>query len=73
LPSTVLLLTALSVSVFQWRKEQRLVLLFKIVNDLVAIPADNNIEYNQRPSRASNSKQIKVRSFIIAVTLLVRL
>jgi hypothetical protein len=27
------------------RKEQRLVLLFKIVNDLVAIPADNNIEY----------------------------
>jgi hypothetical protein len=31
------------------RKEQRLVLLFKIVNDLVAIPADNNIEYNQRP------------------------
>ena len=36
------------------RKEQRLVLLFKIVNDLVAIPADNNIEYNQRPSRTSN-------------------
>ena len=31
------------------RKEQRLVLLFKIVNDLVAIPADNNIENNQRP------------------------
>jgi hypothetical protein len=25
------------------RKEQRLVLLFKIVNDLVAIPADNNM------------------------------
>jgi hypothetical protein len=44
------------------RKEQRLVLLFKIVNDLVAIPADNNIEYNQRPSRTSNSKQIKVPS-----------
>jgi hypothetical protein len=44
------------------RKEQRLVLLFKIVNDLVAIPADNNIEYNQRPSRTSNSKQIKVLS-----------
>lgn len=41
------------------RKEQRLVLLFKIVNDLVA---DNNIEYNQRPSRTSNSKQIKVLS-----------
>ena len=44
------------------RKEQRLVLLFKIVNDLVAIPADNNIEYSQRPSRTSNSKQIKVLS-----------
>ena len=44
------------------RKEQRLVLLFKIVNDLVAIPAENNIEYNQRPSRTSNSKQIKVLS-----------
>jgi hypothetical protein len=44
------------------RKEQRLVLLFKIVNDLVAIPADNNIEYNQHPSRTSNSKQIKVLS-----------
>jgi hypothetical protein len=44
------------------RKKQRLVLLFKIVNDLVAIPADNNIEYNQRPSRTSNSKQIKVLS-----------
>ena len=44
------------------RKEQRLVLLFKIVNDLVAIPADNTIEYNQRPSRTSNSKQIKVPS-----------
>ena len=41
------------------RKEQRLVLLFKIVNDLVA---DNNIEYNQRPSRTSNYKQIKVLS-----------
>jgi hypothetical protein len=47
---------------YQRRKEQRLVLLFKIVNDLVAIPADNNIEYNQRPSRTSNSKQIKVLS-----------
>jgi hypothetical protein len=44
------------------RKEQRLVLLFKIVNDLVVIPAENNIEYNQRPSRTSNSKQIKVPS-----------
>jgi hypothetical protein len=44
------------------RKEQRLGLLFKILNDLVAIPADNNIEYNQRPSRTSNSKQIKVLS-----------
>jgi hypothetical protein len=44
------------------RKKQRLVLLFKIVNDLVAIPADNNIEYNQRPSRTSNNKQIKVLS-----------
>jgi hypothetical protein len=54
----------MSVSVLYWKLTQvtRLVLLFKIVNDLVAIPADNNIEYNQRPSRASNSKQIKVLS-----------
>jgi predicted amidophosphoribosyltransferase len=44
------------------RKEQRLFLLFKIVNDLVAIPAENNIEYNQRPSRTSNNKQTKVLS-----------
>ena len=36
------------------RNEQRLVFLFKIVNDLV--------EYNQHPSRTSNTKQIKVLS-----------
>ena len=44
------------------RREQRLTLLFKIVNDLVAIPADQYIRYNNRTSRNRHSKQLKVES-----------
>ena len=44
------------------RREQRLTLLFKIVNDLVAIPADHHIRYNNRTSRNRHSKQLKVES-----------
>ena len=44
------------------RREQRLTLLFKIVNDLVAIPADQHIRYNNRTSRNRHSKQLKVES-----------
>ena len=43
-------------------REQRLTLLFKIVNDLVAIPADQHIRYNNRTSRNRHSKQLKVES-----------
>ena len=41
--------------------EQRLILLFKIVNDLVAIPTDD-FTFNNRPSRNSNNRHIKVPS-----------
>ena len=44
------------------RREQRLTPLFKIVNDLVAIPADQHIRYNNRTSRNRHSKQVKVES-----------
>ena len=53
---------------FKWtplaerRREQRLILLFKIVNDLVAIPTDDIITFNNRPSRNTNNRQIKVLS-----------
>jgi hypothetical protein len=43
------------------RREQRLILLFKIVNDLVANPTDD-ITFNNRPGRNSNNRQIKVLS-----------
>jgi hypothetical protein len=43
------------------RREQRLILLFKIVNDLVVIPIDD-ITFNNRSSRNSNNRQIKVLS-----------
>ena len=42
------------------RREQRLTLLFKIINDLVAIPATNHIVFNTRPPRSEQNKQIKV-------------
>ena len=38
------------------RRDQRLTLFFKIVNSLVAIPAD--FQFNPRPSRNRNSKNI---------------
>ena len=42
------------------RREQRLTLLFKIINGLVAIPATDHIVFNTRPSRSGHNKQIKV-------------
>ena len=42
------------------RREQRLILLFKIINDLVAIPATDHIAFNTRPPRSRHNKQIKV-------------
>ncbi|KAK3095084.1 hypothetical protein FSP39_010107 [Pinctada imbricata] len=44
------------------RRDLRLVLLYKIVHDLVAIPADSLFEYNTRSSRTQHSKSIKVFS-----------
>ena len=44
------------------RREQRLILLFKIINGLVAIPADDYIVFNQRRTRTSNCKSIKVQT-----------
>ena len=42
------------------RRDQRLILLYKIVNGLVAIPTDSMLEFNSRPSRTTHSKAIKV-------------
>ena len=42
------------------RRDQRLILLYKIVNGLVAIPTDSMFEFNTRPARTSHSKSIKV-------------
>ena len=43
------------------RREKRLILLYKItVNDLVAIPADQHITYNNRRSRHGHNKQLKI-------------
>ena len=42
------------------RREQRLMLLCKIINGLVAIPATNHTAFNTRPSRSRHNKQIKV-------------
>ncbi|KAK3108978.1 hypothetical protein FSP39_020141 [Pinctada imbricata] len=44
------------------RRDLRLVLLYKLVHDLVAIPADSLFEYNTRSSRTQHSKSIKVFS-----------
>ena len=44
------------------RREKRLALMFKIINNLVAIPADNYISFNTREIRNRHSKQIKVKS-----------
>jgi hypothetical protein len=45
------------------RREQRLILLFKIVNDLVAITIHDIITFNNRPRRNSNNRQIRQRPF----------
>ena len=43
------------------RREQRLIFFFKIINDLVAVPADSlHIVRNQRTQRNSNTKSVKV-------------
>ena len=42
----------------QRRREHRLTLLYKIINNLVAIPKDDYIEFNTRDSRHGHSKQI---------------
>ena len=42
------------------RRDQRLILLYKIANGLVAIPTDSMFEFNTRPARTSHSKSIKV-------------
>ena len=46
----------------QRRREHRLTLLYKIINNLVAIPKDDYIEFNTRDSRHGHSKQIRVKS-----------
>ena len=42
------------------RRDQRLTLMYKMVNGLVAIPADTLFTCNTRPSRNSHSKTIRV-------------
>ena len=44
------------------RRDQRLLLLYKIIHGLVAIPADTLFQFNTRPSRTQHSKTIKVLS-----------
>ena len=46
----------------QRRREHRLVLLYKIINNLVAIPKDDYLDFNTRDSRQGHSKQILVKS-----------
>jgi hypothetical protein len=53
------------------RREQRLILLFKIVNNLVAIPTDDVITFNNRPSRNSNNRQIKDQQTLIYIKTLI--
>ena len=42
------------------RREHRLSLLYKIINGLVAIPADTHLHLNTRNTRISNSESLKV-------------
>lgn len=43
------------------RREQRLVFLYKILNDLVALPTDTlDLSYNTRVQRRTNSKPLKL-------------
>ena len=41
-------------------REHRLSLLYKIINGLVAIPADAHLHFNTRNTRISNSKSLKL-------------
>jgi len=47
-------------SLEQRRKNSRLCMLFKILNGVVAIPADKHLTLNDRPARNRNSKTLKV-------------
>ena len=42
------------------RRERRLSLLYRIINGLVAIPADTHLHFNTRNTRISNSKSLKL-------------
>ena len=42
------------------RREHRLSLLYKIINGLVAIPADSHLHLDIRNTRISNSKSLKL-------------
>ena len=44
------------------RRDQRLLLLYKIVYGLVAIPADSLFQFKNRPPRTQHSKSINVLS-----------
>ena len=44
------------------RREIRITLLFKIINNLVAIPPDDYLTFSIRPNRLKHSKQIQVKS-----------
>ena len=46
----------------QRRREHRLTLLYKIINNLIAIPPEELIHYNPRTYRHKHSKQIIVKS-----------
>ena len=42
------------------RREHRISLLYKIINGLVAIPADTHLHFNTRNTQISNSKSLKL-------------
>jgi len=44
------------------RREQRLILMYKIVNDLIAIPAETHITPNRGITRSSTTNQLKLYS-----------
>jgi hypothetical protein len=44
------------------RRDQRLILLYKIINGLVAIPADQHIQPNPRPSRNRHTKTLLIHT-----------
>jgi len=42
------------------RREQRLILMYKIVNDLIAIPAETHITPNRGITRSSTTNKLKL-------------